>query len=355
MLGHPADEVVGIGRPDPRSRPRRARGAWRRSSALPSGSRRCWQDAREGGASASGTLVRRDGTRVPAARMIAPILERDGRRHRVRRPLPRRERAGGATRTSRPPSRACRPPWSGPAPRSWSSRRWRARPRPSSVAPSRRREPLRAATRPSRSASWQRDGVRSLPLGAHDPLDGTIGHGARARSAPAASRIDDVSPSTRRRDRTRVGRPIDVRGGGRVPAARGRAAVGRPAPRVVAAPGSSAPTTRCACAASPGSTEIAITNAEARERIVGDTIAGIFRSDLDVDATIDLVVAAARRALAGGPGHLLRHRRGRRTVVVGAHHRDRPAAPGVPARRDRHDAVADAGVAAASPSTRARR
>jgi len=43
---------------------------------------------------------------------------------------------------------------------------------------------------------------------------------------------------------------------------------------------------------------LAIANAEARERIVSDTVASLFRGDLDMEGALDLIVSAARRAMS---------------------------------------------------------
>ena len=292
LLGHAAEEVVGtadltVGHdPDELAELARELGS-------PSGLAALLQDAVADNEAREWNLVRSDGTRVPAARTIAPIRSATGAvtgyvglaRSIARRRRNEDEQAALARLSTVVASGAV----------------------PEMVFEEVAREAavLLAAETGGVSrfdgdqalevGSWSVDGVRSLPLGAVTPLDGTSGMARVSRSA-RCERIHDLSEELDDETERAWGGPIDVRGAlvcplhvdGRL---WGALRLGSSQPGFFGADD------EVRLRRFAGLTEMAITSAEARERIVADTIAGVFRSDLDVDATLDMVIAAALRAL----------------------------------------------------------
>ncbi len=294
MLGHPAAEVVGVADltlghdPDELAARARELGAAGGLEAL-------LADSREGGAiQREWWQVRRDGSRFPAARVIAPIVDD----------------AGGITgyvALCRDVSRRRR------------NEDERAALQRVATVVAREGEDQLIFARVAREAAtilhgdaggvsrfdtadavevgtWQREGVAGKPLGALTPLAGGSAVAAVHRTGRGAwigDMIEAVDPATFASwggppgFRAAVACPVRV--AGRV---WGALWVGSVRPTAFGAE-DEARLGRFADLAG-----LAIANAEARERVVSDALAGMFRGDLDLDGTIDLVVSTARRAMA---------------------------------------------------------
>ena len=293
MLGHTAGEVIGVADltlghdPDELAARARELGVATGLEALIAGAHEDEAEQREW------CHVRRDGSRFPAARVIAPILDRSGS-------------VTGYVGLSRDVSRRRREADEHAALQRVAT----------AVAAESEAEVLFA--RVAREAAtilhgdvggvsrfdvhtavevgtWAREGVRGRPLGVPTPLEGTSSVGAVHRTG-AGVRVEDLWAA------------LDVE----TLAAWG----GRPDFRAVVAcpvwvsghtwgvlwvgsqrPGAFDPDDEARLRRFAELAGLAIANEEARERIVSDTVAGMFRGDLDLDGTIELVVHAARRAM----------------------------------------------------------
>jgi diguanylate cyclase (GGDEF)-like protein/PAS domain S-box-containing protein len=293
MLGHAAADVVGsadltLGH-DPQELAARAR-----ELGLADGLAALMADAREGGAiQREWWHVRRDGTRFPAVRVIAPILDEGGR-------------LTGYVGLCRDVSRRRR------------NEDERAALQRLATAVAGESDDRVIFSRVAREAAtiiggdaggvsrfgtdiavevgtWQRAGVTGKRLGAPTPLDGPTAVAAVHRTGQGAW-IGDVTQALdaatfegwggRPGFRAVVACPVRVDG-----RTWGALWVGAARAGVFGAD-DEARLARFADLAG-----LAIANAEARERVVSDALAGMFRGDLDIDGTIDLVVAAARRAM----------------------------------------------------------
>jgi diguanylate cyclase (GGDEF)-like protein/PAS domain S-box-containing protein/putative nucleotidyltransferase with HDIG domain len=146
------------------------------------------------------------------------------------------------------------------------------------------------------AGSWARSGVAAVPTGSSLRLDGTSAVAAAARSgrpqlardAGAGAGGDGaVDPAGRPRFPCVIACPI--RAGGRI---WGALWVGADDPGCFGE-GDAERLLRFAEV-----TGIAVANFEARDRIVLDTVARIFRGDTDVSGTLDLIASTARRAMA---------------------------------------------------------
>ena len=161
--------------------------------------------------------------------------------------------------------------------------------------------------------TWAREGVQGKPLGASTPLDGTSAVAVVSRTGRGAH-VDDLwqeldAPTREAWDglpgfRAVAASPVRVSG-----ETWGALWVGSVAPGAFGAE-DEARLTRFADLAG-----LAIANAEARERIVSDALAGMFRGELDVEGTIDLVVTAARRAMGADRATCYIHDEGGGAVV----------------------------------------
>ena len=142
---------------------------------------------------------------------------------------------------------------------------------------------------------WSAPEVTSLALGTITPLSGQSGIARAARSGGCET-IEDLAAELDEQTVVAWGGRPDVRGtvacpvwvSGRI---WGTLRVGSPR-RSAFGSGDQVRLRRFGQL-----TGLAIANAEARERIVSDAVAGVFRGDLDVSQTIDMIVSSARRAL----------------------------------------------------------
>ncbi|WP_217915371.1 diguanylate cyclase [Miltoncostaea marina] len=144
-------------------------------------------------------------------------------------------------------------------------------------------------------AAWAAPGVATIALGQTTPLDGDSPIARVARSG-RSERIEDVAAHIDDGTAEAWGGAPDVQGVLVCPVrARGRLwgalRVGS-SRRAAFGPEDERRLGRfCEI------TGLAIANAEARERIVAETVAGVFRGEHDAGETLDMIVASARRAL----------------------------------------------------------
>ncbi len=292
LLGHPADEVVGVADltlgHDPGELAERAA-----ELGLSTGLEALLADARDDAEAREWTFVTRDGRRLPAARIVSAIVSADGAisgyvgmaRDIVLRRRNEEEQAALARLATVVAMGA-------PAEEVFAN-----------VA----REAATLLDAESAGVSrfdgnqaieigvWAREGVRALSVGDVTPLVGDSGI-AKVHRSGRCERIADQAAGLDEETLTAWGGPIDVRAAlvcplrieGRLWGALrlGTARTG------VFGPDDEVRLRRFAAV-----TEMAITSAEMRERIVADAIAGVFRSDLDLDQTLDMILVAAQRAL----------------------------------------------------------
>ncbi len=249
--------------------------------------------AREGGPGRDWTFVRKDGSTVPAARTIAPIVSASGA-------------VTGYVGMARDISARVRHQESQESQTRLATVVASGAP-PDEVFAHAAREAGNLLGADSAGVSrfdgesavevgtWVAEGVRSLPLGARTPLTGTSGMARVARSGEPEL-IDDLTAEVDEETMGEWRDRIDVRGALVCPLHTegrlwGSLRVGSRAAsffheehrerlqefaRII---------------------EMAITAADAREVVVADAIAGVFRTDLDLDATLDRILAAGVRAL----------------------------------------------------------
>ena len=293
MLGHPAAEVVGradltLGHDHAELAARAAElGVASGLEALIAGAHEGETEQREW------WHVRRDGTRFPAARVVAPILDRDGGVSgyvALSRDVTRRRREADEHAALQRVATAVAAEG---APEALFARVARE-------AVTILRGDAGGVTRFDAGegvemGTWTREGVSGMPTGALTPLAGASAVAAVHRTG-AVARLDDVW--------TCLDGPTEAAWGGRPDF---HAVVACPvtvsghlwgalwvgSERAAAFDGDDEE--RLARFADLAG--LAIANAEARERVVSDTIAGMFRGDLDLQGTIEMIVHAARRAM----------------------------------------------------------
>jgi diguanylate cyclase (GGDEF)-like protein/PAS domain S-box-containing protein/putative nucleotidyltransferase with HDIG domain len=251
------------------------------------------RNARRGAESAEWTFVRRDGTSLPVAQTISPIVDDAGQvtgfvamaRDITARRLHEREQEAlrhVATTVA-------------------------AEPEPELIFALVAEEAARllggdgagvlrfAAGGAVKQGAWAREGVAVPPLGREILLDGRTAVAMVHRTGECA-RVDDMHEALDERDlgawgglpavRSIIACP--VRAAGRV---WGALWVGATSPGVFGGEDERR------LARFGDLVGLAIANAEARERIVSETVAGVFRGDLDLAQTLELITSAACRAL----------------------------------------------------------
>ncbi|MGE3141533.1 MAG: diguanylate cyclase, partial [Thermoleophilia bacterium] len=292
LLGHEPPEVVGTADLTLGHDPAEL-AALAEESGVGTGLDALLLQAREGAPGRDWTFVRRDGGTVPVARTIAPIVSASGavtgyvalardissRRHHEREQESLR-RLATVVASGAPPDEVF-------------------------AHAAREAGTLLGADTAGVSrfdgdhavevGSWEAEGAHSLPLGARTPLSGTSGIARVARSG-RPELIHDISREIDAATLAAWDVEMDVRGGLVCPLhAEGRLW------------GSLRLGSRRAGFFGEGHKarlqefaqviELAISAADAREGVVADAIAGVFRTDLDLDATLDRILAAGVRAL----------------------------------------------------------
>jgi diguanylate cyclase (GGDEF)-like protein/PAS domain S-box-containing protein len=143
--------------------------------------------------------------------------------------------------------------------------------------------------------SWARAGAAAFPVGTTLPLDGPNAVAVVSRTGRCA-RIDDLHAV--------IDEPT-LAAWGRMPEF--RAVIACPV-RVAgtewgalwagsATPGAFGDDDQARLSRFADLVGLAVANAEARERVVSETLAGVFRGEMDVGETLDMIVHSARRAL----------------------------------------------------------
>ena len=293
MLGYPSAEAVGVAdltlghEPGELADYARATGAGDGLAALIAAAR-AQEDAREW------TFVRRDGSRLTAARTISPIADTSGaiigyaglarnvtRRRRVEEEQEAVRRV--AIFVAGEPDAA--------------DVFARVAQEAGGLLGSDASGVLRFdGTQGTQVGSWAATPAAELPVGCTTPLSAPSAAGEVARTGRSA-RVHDIhaiaDPEVVARDwgrlpatRSVVACPIRVRG--RLWGALWAGAL---------KPGALDEADEARLVRLGDLTGLAIANAEARESVVNDALAGIFRGDLDLEHTIERVISAARQAL----------------------------------------------------------
>jgi diguanylate cyclase (GGDEF)-like protein/PAS domain S-box-containing protein len=292
MLGHAAEEVVGVADltlgHDPAELGRLAE-----EVGAESGLEALLTVARRGGEARDWTLVRADGSRLAAARTVAPIRSSGGAAAGyvgIARDISARRRR---EREQEVLARLATVVASGAAPEEVfdSVAREAGSLMDADTAGVSRFDAGHAVE----VGSWQAEGARSLPVGAQTPLSGDSGMARVARSG-LSERIHDLAAEIDPETVAAWPLPVNVRGTlvcplrveGRL---WGSLRLGS------TTPGFFGPADEERLQRFASVIELAIGAAQARERVVADALAGLFRSEMGLEEILDLVVAAAEQAL----------------------------------------------------------